>query len=70
MIRLEELESYNNKNQSGGPLNKEVRKLKFQLLGLLSKGYNIIVYIYRLASRLEEFRKLTRRMILIDNYIR
>ena len=50
MIRLEELELYDDKDQSGGPLNKEARKLKFQLLGLLGKGHNIVVYICGLAS--------------------
>jgi hypothetical protein len=55
VIRLEELKSYDDEDQSGGPLNEEARKLKFRLLGPLGQGHNIVVYICGLASRSEEF---------------
>jgi hypothetical protein len=70
VIRLEELELYDDEDQSGRPLNEKARKLKFRLLGPLGQGHNIVVYIRRLASRSEEFRKLAGRMILMDNRTR
>jgi hypothetical protein len=70
MIRLEELKSYDDQDQSEEPLNKKARKLKFRLLGPLGQGHNIVVYIYGSASRLEEFRKLAGRMIPMDNRTR
>ncbi len=44
--------------------------MKFRLLGPLSKVHNIVVYIRGLGSRIEYFRKLVGRIILIDNRIR
>jgi hypothetical protein len=70
VIRLEELESYDDQDQSGEPLNEEARKLKFRLLGPLGQGHNIVVHICGLASQLEEFRKLVGRMIPMDNRTR
>ena len=70
VIEVEELESYDKQEQSEEPIDEEARRIKFRLLGPLGKGYNIIVYIYRLPSRIIEFRELARRIISMDNCIR
>ena len=70
MIRIEELELYNKQDQSRELIDKEAKRVKFRLLGLLSQGHNIIVYIRRSASRTEEFKRLAGRMILMDNRTR
>ena len=61
---------YNKEEVDKELIDKEVKKVKFRLLGPLSKAHNIIVYIYSLGSYIEYFRKLIGRIILIDNYIR
>jgi hypothetical protein len=48
----------------------EAIKAQFRLMGPLSQAHNIVVYIRRLARRIKEFRTLTKRLILIDNYTR
>jgi len=70
LININKLESYNEANTNEELINKEVKKAKFKLLGPLSKAYNIIVYIRSLSSYADYFRKLARRIILIDNCIR
>ena len=61
---------YNKEQVDKELIDKEVKKVKFRLLGLLSKVHNIIVYICGLGGCVEYFRKLIGRIILIDNYIR
>jgi len=41
--------------------------MKFRLLGLLSKLYNIIIYIRHSLSRITRFKALTRRLIPLNN---
>jgi hypothetical protein len=48
----------------------EVIRAQFRLIGPLSQAYNIVVHIRGLARRIEEFRILTKRLILIDNRTR
>jgi hypothetical protein len=50
--------------------NNERRRVKFRLLGLLSKVYNIIAYIYKSPTRIAEWIGLVKRIILIDNCMR
>jgi hypothetical protein len=45
-------------------------RIQFRLIGPLGQAYNIVVYICRLASRIEEFRELVGRIIPMDNRIR
>ncbi len=70
MIGIEELKSYDEQDRKGEPTNKETRRAKFRLLGPLSKGHNIVVYIRGSARRTKEFRVYTGRMIPIDNRTR
>ena len=70
MIDLNELESYDLKDVNGELINKEITRAKFRLLRLFDQGYNIVVYIRRSSTRIEYFRTLVGRIILIDNRIR
>ena len=70
LVDIAKLESYNEAKANGELTNEEAKKVKFKLLGPLSKAYNIIVYIRSLSSYADYFRKLARRIILIDNCIR
>ena len=70
VIKLEELKLYNKQDKSGVFRDKEVIRKQFWLLGPLGQAHNIVVYICGLASRIEEFRTLTGRLILIDNCTR
>ncbi len=70
IIEIGELELYNNQDRNRDVIDKEVRRAKFRLLGLLGQGYNIITYIYRLPGYTKIFKELAGRIILIDNYIR
>ena len=70
VIGIEELKSYDEQDRKGEPTNKETRRAKFRLLGPLSKGHNIVVYIRGLARRTKEFRVYTGRIIPIDNRTR
>ena len=67
---MEELNLYNNQDGSRELIDKEAKRIQFRLLGPLSQGYNIVVYIHGLPNRIAKFVKLIGRMILIDNRIR
>jgi len=41
--------------------------MKFRLLGLLGKLYNIVIYIRRSPSQITRFKTLTRRLIPLNN---
>jgi len=43
---------------------------KFRLLRPLSQGYNIIIYICKSANKTNKFKKLIRRIILLNNCIK
>ena len=70
LVDINELESYDEEEADKELTDEEVKKVKFRLLGPLSKVYNIVVYIRGLGGCAEHFRKLAGRMIPIDNYIR
>jgi hypothetical protein len=70
IIGVEELESYDSQDENGELADKEARRIKFRLLGLLGQGHNIVVYIRRSPGRTEEFRVLAGRLILLDNCTR
>jgi hypothetical protein len=67
---MEELEAYNEQDQSRELIDEEAKRVKFRLLGPLGQGHNIVVHIHGLASRIDEFRKLIGRMIPLDNHMR
>ena len=70
MIDLEELASYDLEDKDRKLTDEEAKRVRFRLLGPLGKGHNIIVYISRSLAYTEVFRKLIRRLILIDNRMR
>jgi len=70
LININKLESCDEANTDEELINEEVKKAKFKLLRPLSKAYNIVVYIRSLGGYTDHFRKLARRIILIDNRIR
>jgi hypothetical protein len=70
MIDLNKLESYDLKDINGEFTNEKITKAKFRFLGPFGQGHNIVVYIRELSVRTNHFRKLVKRMILIDNRTR
>ena len=70
VIDLEELALYNLENKGKELIDKEARRAWFKLLGPLSKGHNIMVYISKSFTCTNVFKKLTGRLILIDNCTR
>jgi hypothetical protein len=70
VIKMEELEAYDEQDQSGELTDEEAKRVKFRLLGLLSQGHNIIVHIRGSAGKTNEFRKLVGRIIPLDNRMR
>ena len=70
MIKIEELEAYNKQDQIKELTDKEAKRAKFRLLRPLGQGHNIIVYIRALAGKTNKFKKLVKRIILLDNYIK
>jgi len=61
---------YDLKDKDKELTDKEAKRARFRLLRPLSKGHNIVVYISGSLAYTEVFRKLIRRLILIDNCIR
>jgi hypothetical protein len=70
VVKMEELEAYDEQDQSGELIDKEAKRAKFRLLGPLGQGHNIVVHIRGSAGRTNEFRKLTGRIIPLDNHMR
>jgi hypothetical protein len=69
IIDLDKLESYDLEDTNRELIDKEIIRAKFRLLGLFGQKYNIIVHIYRSSTRIDYFRKLTGRIIPINNHI-
>jgi hypothetical protein len=67
MINLNELESYDLKNEDGKFINKKIKRTRFKLLKSFSQKYNIVIHIRGLNARTEYFKTLIKRMIPIDN---
>jgi len=70
VIDLDKLESYDLKNADGGLTGKKTIRAKFKLLEPLGQKHNIVVHIRESSARTDHFRKLTERIILIDNRTR
>jgi hypothetical protein len=70
MIILDELESYDLKNEDGKLTNEKIKKIRFRLLELFNQKYNIVIYICELSIRKEYFKTLIKKIILIDNRTR
>jgi hypothetical protein len=70
VIDLNELESYDLKNIDREFIEKEATRAKFRLLGLLSQRHNIVIHIRKLSARTNYFKKLVKKIILINNRTR
>ena len=70
MMDIEELESYDKKEQQGDTRDKEARRIKFRLMGPLGQMHNIVIHIRGSTSRIVEFLELASRLIPLDNRTR
>jgi hypothetical protein len=70
VFKAEELESYDEQDRSGEPMDNEARRARFRLLRPLGQAHNIVVHIRRSAGRTAQFRELAGRMIPMDNRTR
>jgi hypothetical protein len=70
VVKIEELESYDEQEQIEGPMDNEARRIQFRLLGPLGKGHNIVVHIRGSPGRTAKFRQLAGRMVPMDNRTR
>ena len=70
MINIEELESYNDKEQQGDIGDEEAKKIKFCLMGPLGQMHNIVIHIRGSTAQITEFLELASRMIPLDNCTR
>ena len=70
MIDLNELESYDLKDADGELTDEKAMKAKFRLLGPFGQGHNIVIHIRKLSAYTDHFRKLTEKMIPMDNRTR
>jgi hypothetical protein len=72
VVKIEELESYDEQEQEGGTETTDDKaiKVQFRLLEPLGKGHNIVVSIRKSAGRTAEFKELARKMVPMDNRTR
>jgi len=70
VINLDKLESYDLKNADKELTKKEITRAKFRLLKPFSQGHNIVIYIRKLNTRTNYFRKLIKKIIPINNRTR
>ena len=69
-MNLEELTSYDLEDEDGELTDKKIKRVRFRLLGPFNKEYNIVIHISGSSARTDVFRKLTERLILMDNRTR
>jgi hypothetical protein len=70
VINIEELESYDDKEQRGDTGDEEAKRIKFCLIGPLGQMYNIIIHIHGSTAQIAEFLELASRMIPLNNRTR
>jgi hypothetical protein len=69
-VKIEELKSYDDQDQRGEKEGEEERRVKFRLIGPLSKMHNIVVYIRGSTARITKFLELVGRRIPLNNRTR
>jgi hypothetical protein len=69
-VEIEELKSYDDQDQRGEKQGEEERRVKFRLIGPLSKMHNIVVHIRGSTACIAKFLELARRRIPLDNRTR
>jgi hypothetical protein len=70
VINLDKLESYDLKDANGELTDEEAMKTKFKLLEPLSQRHNIVIHIRGSNARTDYFKKLTKKIIPMDNRTR
>jgi hypothetical protein len=70
LININKLESYDEAETDKEFIDEEIKKAKFRFLKSFDKTHNIVIYIRNSDNRADYFRKLIKRMILIDNRTR
>jgi hypothetical protein len=70
LININKLESYDEIKIDKEFINKKIKKAKFRFLKFFDKVYNIVIHIRNLDNRADYFRKLTEKMISINNRTR
>jgi hypothetical protein len=70
MIDLNKFESYDLENADGEFIDEKIIKIKFKFLKSFDQKYNIIIYIRELNARTDQIKKLTEKIISIDNRTR
>jgi hypothetical protein len=70
VMKMAELESYDEQDQDEELIDEEARRDKFRLLGPLGQAHNIVAHIRGSTSRTQAFRNLVGRMIPMDNRTR
>jgi hypothetical protein len=66
-MKPEELKSYDKQNQNEKLKDKNIKKQQFRFLKLFNQKHNIVIHIRRSSAKTARFKKLTGRMILINN---
>ena len=65
---------YNKEDRLEEELDKKRQKERANSIqikiGVIGKVYNIVIYIYALPNRTNTFKKATRKLIPLDNYIK
>jgi hypothetical protein len=70
LVEMEELESYEQQEQTQEISDDERKRVKFRLLGPLGKAHNIVAHIRKSPARTAEWMGLAKRMIPMDNRTR
>ena len=68
-MKIEELELYDEQEQSKELRDKDIKKKRFRLLGPLGQGHNIVSHI-RSGTHTARFKQLAGRLIPMDNCTR
>jgi hypothetical protein len=70
LIDIDELKSYDEIKADKEFIDKKIKKAKFRFLKFFNKVHNIVIYIRNSDDRANYFKKLVKRMILMDNRTR
>jgi hypothetical protein len=67
---MNKLESYDEIETDKEFIDKEIKKAKFRFLESLNKTHNIVIHIRNSDNRADYVKKLTEKIILMDNRTR
>jgi hypothetical protein len=66
-MNLEELASYDLKDEDREFTDKKIKRIRFKNLKSLGKKYNIVIHISGSPARTDVFKKFIKRLIPINN---